>query len=141
MTAIVGVQRAQLMDVWPLVSRYFQSFAERSKGETTAGQLLADCAMGKRQCWLAIDGEKNVKACGLTEIASPSQTVIFNFCAGEGRHEWREQMVDEIERWAREAVGSRKVVIVCRPGWTKELKGMGYRETHRILERDLADGR
>ncbi len=74
--AIVGVQRDQLMDVWPLVTWHFQSFADRSQGETTPGKLLYEVAEGKRQCWLALEG-KTVKACALSVRANR-----WNFCAG-----------------------------------------------------------
>ncbi len=137
---IVGIQSHQMMDVWPHVKDYFKSFEDRSKGELTAGELLTHVIDKRLQCWIALgDGTPgqnapDVKACGLTEINK--KTVVFAFCAGADREEWRDEMVSEIEQWAAH-IGSRRVRIICRPGWTRELKSLGYKESHRVLEKDI----
>jgi len=131
----VGVQIAQMEAMWPHVEKYFKSFEQRSKGEVTAVGLLRQVMEGIRQCWVATDGDV-VKACALTEICvGPLKTVMLNFCAGEDRDLWRDEIVRTIEEWAK-SIDSKRVRIICRPGWTREIKG--YRETHRVLERDLA---
>lgn len=135
---IAGVPIRQVMTLWPHVKEHFASFQDRSKGTVTAGRLLDDVMHGKRQCWVALDG-KEVKACALTEILDGAMPVVaLNFCAGKNREGWWREMVDEIERWARSKDITR-VGIVCRPGWAKSLKQLGYRETHRVLERDVKE--
>lgn len=121
------------MVLWPHVKDYFRSFEERSHGELTAGELLTHVIDKKLQCWIATDGE-NVKACALTEIHGT--TIVFAFCAGEDREEWRDAMVSEIEQWATH-LEARRVRIICRPGWVPELKALGYKESHRVLEKDI----
>jgi len=130
---IVGVQSHQMMALWPHVKDYFRSFEDRSKGELTAGELLLRVLDSKLQCWIATDG-KEVGACALTEVIG--KTVVFAFCAGRNREEWRDAMVDEIEQWAAH-IGANRVRIICRPGWVRELKGLGYKESHRVLEKDI----
>jgi hypothetical protein len=134
MLEIVGIKPDQIMDVWPHVSGYFESFQDRSKGELTAGELLLHVIEKRLQCWIALDG-KEVKACALTEL-SGTNTVVFAFCAGKDREEWRDKMVDEIEKWTAHLKRGR-VRIICRPGWVRELKGLGYKESHRVLEKDI----
>jgi len=131
---IRGVQADELWDVWPHVAVYFKSFEDRAGGDLTAGQLLEQIVKKTRQMWVAIiDGK--VKACALTQVMDPpAETVVLDFCAGEGREDWRDDMVAEIEAWARH-LGKRRVRIICRPGWAREIKG--YRETHRVIEKDL----
>ncbi len=130
---IAGVQSAQMMAVWPHVKDYFRSFEDRSDGELTAGELLT-CVIDKQlQCWIATDGEV-VKACALTEISR--KTVVMAFCAGRDREEWRDEMVDEIKRWAK-SIGVSRFRIICRPGWVRELKVLDFKETHRVLEREI----
>ncbi len=130
---IAGVQANQMMKLWPHVKDYFRSFEDLSKGELTAGELLT-CVIDKKiQCWIATDGDV-VKACALTEVIG--KTVTLSFCAGRDREEWRDEMVDEITRWAK-SIGVNRFRIICRPGWTRELKALGFRETHRILEREI----
>jgi len=133
MLKIIGVQSHQMMALWPHVSEHFKSFQDRSTGELTAGELLTHVIDKKLQCWIATDGEE-VKACALTEIHG--KTVVFAFCAGKDREEWRDAMVNEIEQWAK-SISARRVRIICRPGWTRELKTLGYKESHRVLEKDI----
>jgi len=135
---IVGVQPEDIMDVWPYVKEYFASFETRAKGFLTASDLLTSVIDGKMQCWIAVGEEiSDVRACGLTEIPKGrKKVVVFSFCSGKGREDWRDAMVDEIERWSRH-IGADTLRIICRPGWTKEIKSLGYRETHRILDKEL----
>ena len=130
---IAGVQADQMMALWPHVKDHFRSFENRSDGELTAGELLTCVIDKKLQCWVATDGEV-VKACALTEISR--KTVVLAFCAGRDREEWRDEMVDEIKRWAK-SIGLGRFRIICRPGWTREMKALGFKETHRVLEREI----
>ena len=130
---IAGVQADQMMALWPHVKDYFRSCEDRSDGELSAGELLTHVIDKQLQCWVATDGEV-VKACALTEISR--KTVVLAFCAGRDREEWRDEMVDEIKRWAK-SIGLTRFRIICRPGWTRELKALGFKETHRVLEREI----
>ena len=130
---IAGVQADQMMALWPHVKDYFRSFEELSKGELTAGELLTYVIDKKMQCWIATDGSV-VKACALTEVIK--KTIVLSFCAGRDREEWRDEMVDEIKRWAK-SIGLGWFRIICRPGWVRELKVLGFKETHRVLEREI----
>ena len=133
---IVGIQAHQFMDIWPQVREHFASFEKRSQGELTAQELAQLVMTTYRQCWVAVEDNK-VVATALTRIESnPVKTVCLDFCAGEGRENWRDEMVNEIERWA-ESIGSKRVRIVGRPGWCRELKSLGYKETHRVTEKEI----
>lgn len=130
---IVGIPAANALFLWPRVKHYFASFEDRSDGFVKAEDLIRAVVEKRRQMWLAVqpDGWK-IKACGLTEV-SPG-LLVFDFCAGTDRHEWRDMMVDEICRWAKH-MECRQVRIICRPGWAREIKG--FRESHRVLERNI----
>ena len=133
---IVGVQSYQMEGVWPHVKDYFQSFEDRSKGEISAGELLHQVIKRERQCWIALDG-KEVKACALTEVQGGAlKTVVLGFCAGKDMQEWYREMVDEIERWAAH-MGSKRVRCIPRLGWEPSLKGLGYKKTHLLMDKDI----
>lgn len=133
---IAGVQIDQMMALWPHVKDYFKSFADRSHGEVSAGQLLLQVMKGLRQCWVATNGEE-VKACALTEVLKGQLPVVFlGFCAGKDRHEWRDEILDEIERWAQSKEITR-IRTASRPGWKKELKDLGWKETHIVMEKEI----
>ena len=132
---IVGIPPKDFPDVAGLVSWHFDSFVDRSRGEENLSHLLGEVASGQRQCWLAWDGA--VKACGLTQVVNNDMKIVeFTHCAGEGREDWNEMMVDEIRRWAKH-IGAERLRIINRPGHTRMLKGMGFTETHRVLEQDI----
>lgn len=135
----VGVPPADMRAVWPYVEKYFQSFEDRSRGELVKEELLYQVCQGLRQCWIVTDGDV-VKACALTEVLEvPTKTVLLNFCAGEDAGDWWAELVDAVEVWARE-IGSKRVRTMNRTGWTPRLKSVGYRETHRVMEKEISDG-
>ena len=132
---IIGIQAADFPDVAGLTAWHFNSFAGRSRGEASADDLMSEVMNETRQCWIAWDGK--IKACGLTQVLNHGIKVVeFTHCAGEGREDWNEMMVDEIKRWTKH-IGAKRLRVINRPGHTKMLKGMGFKETHRILEQDI----
>jgi hypothetical protein len=134
---IVGVQSAQMMAVWPHVSKYFASFEERSRGSAKAGDLLFQCIKAERQCWVATDGAE-IKACALTEIQTgPMKVVLLTFCAGDDMDDWWPEMVATIKAWAKH-IGAGRLTAIHRPGWEKFLKRAGFTKTHVISEVDIA---
>ena len=84
--------------------------------------------------------DSEVLACALTEVAgldNPKRTVTIDFCAGREREKWQHEIVDEIRRWASEAVGAQRLRAVHRPGWKKHMRDMGFRMTHIVSEMDM----
>ena len=130
---VIGVHPDHMMDVWPAVAEYFKSFEERSN--TTAGDLLRAVLAGEKQCWVVVDGK--VHACALTSVQRGRKTTVeLAHCAGEGREGWQSDLVEEIRRWARE-IGADQLRTYNRPGWSRFLREMGLRETHRVMEQDI----
>jgi len=131
---IIGLQPENIAELWPLLKPAFDSFAERASDGTTHG-YLADCLNKKRQCWIVYDGA--VKAVALTEVSTGEKAVVdLTHCYGQGREDWQEELVSEVMDWGK-SIGAVHFRAICRPGWTKFLKGMGMRETHRVMERAI----
>ena len=132
---IIGISSEHFPDVAPSVAWHFESFVDRSHGEENVEHLLAEVMNESRQCWIAWDGE--VRACGLTQLLNHDIKIVeFTHCAGKGREDWGELMVDEIRNWSKH-IGAKRLRVINRPGHTKMLKDMGFKETHRILEQDI----
>lgn len=117
---------------WPHLEERFKSFEDRTHGDVTAELLKEDCQAGRRQCWAAV--HEGIEAVALTEVAGLNNRVWLEYCAGEGRLDWQDKIVDAIEEWARE-IGAPGVLTFSRTGWTPFLKSKGYLETHRIMEK------
>ena len=136
---IVGaLSPEQVREYWPHIRPFFENFEERTQGDVDADQLFEEVQDGQRQCWAAI-GDKGVQAVALTEVAGLRGRVWVEYCAGERREEWQDQIMDAIEAWAKDN-GSPGVLTFSRTGWTPFLKGRGYRETHRIMEKCYGQG-
>jgi len=132
---IVGIPAKEFPKIAPLVGWHFNSFVDRSHGEETIDHLASEVIEGKRQCWMAWDGK--VKACGLTQVVENEIKVVeFTHCAGEGREDWNTMLVSEIMAWSKH-IGAKRLRVINRPGHTKMLRTMGFKETHRIMEQDL----
>lgn len=132
---VTGVPRDDFEAIYPLLMWAFDSFAERSSGTATAEDLAGQVMAETSQCWLVWDNEP--VAVALTEVQeSRKKTVCMTHCAGRGREDWQQPLVEEIREWAKH-IGATRFSTVNRPGWTPFLKQMGLRETHRLMEQDI----
>lgn len=124
------------MAVYPSLVWNFENFEERSGGETTVKDLVADILAARRQCWVYAD-EREIRACVLTRVNDGNFRVVeITHCNGRGADDWFVPMLNDLRAWAQE-IGASRFRAINRPGWTKMLRGMGLRETHRICEVDL----
>ena len=128
---IYAVKAADFPATYPRVERFFRSFYERSEGLVEPGTLEAEILAGHRQCYVALRGEESV-ACALSTVG-PAGAITWDFYAGDDG-ETSEEMMKMFEDW-RAALGVR-LVVICRPGWVRRMnmRGRGYRETHRVME-------
>lgn len=132
---VSGVSARNFPDLYPQIKWAFESFAERSweadEADDFASQVMAETS----QCWVAWDSE--ILAVALTEVRDGRErSVTLTHCAGRGRDDWQEELVETIRNWAK-SVGATTFGTVNRPGWTPFLRTMGLRETHRLMEQKL----
>lgn len=129
---IRSVPKEHFREVYPKLEAFFASFVERAHGGVVEGLLEAEVMGGKRQCYVAVEGDE-IKGCALSEVA-PNGDISLTHCSGRDREEWQEEMLRTFEEWAAdEGVG---LAVYCRQGWVRALKmkERGYRETHRVME-------
>lgn len=114
------------------VEWHFRSFCRGGKWEPE--ELWADVLSMQRQMWIAEDS--GVKAVVLTTVSPGSQKAcIVTHAAGDGRGAWL-HLWSVIEAWARE-IGCAHIEAVCRPGWEPDLKALGLRKRHVVMEKRL----
>jgi hypothetical protein len=129
---IIGIPPHVIFDVFPMIKPWLTKMVNRTGGENDEYQLARDVLSGSKQMWVARTDE--ICAVALTRIYDhPVKVVEIAYCTGEGREDWADAMVDEIEKWAHE-IGAQKLRTINRPGWVGFLKKRGLRETHRIME-------
>lgn len=78
-----------------------------------------------------------MRALAITEIVPYPRITVCKLlaCTGEDAHRWVDLLAG-IEAWAKER-GCGVLEPICRPGWERHLKPMGYVKTHVVLEKRL----
>lgn len=125
-----GIPAAEYAAVRDKVLPFLEGFAARSFGRSTVASLEGDILAREMQVWAIGD----FQAVCLTSVGPDS--VNIHFCAGIRRHEWQEDLDNEIQAWAR-ALGKKRVIATVRPGWAKWGKQRGYREAHREMVKEV----
>lgn len=122
--------------VWPEVESWFLAVEKRSRGRETAENLKDKLGRAQLQLWLWRTDE--VKALAVTEVLDlPGCRVCKIIIAtGVDRRTWLATGIAAIEEWAA-LNGCAFVDPVCRKGWERELKALGYRTRHYQMSKDL----
>lgn len=134
---LLRLSRAEAEDSWPLIKDMIQSALNRSETRRTELTDIYDGLLtGRWQAWVILD-IRGIRAALITEIFETPLSKVANIfiCTGEGREEW-EHLFPEIVAAAKKA-GCTHLVTACRPGWSRMLRKMGMRETHREMEMRL----
>lgn len=112
---------------------HFHSFCRN--GEFSPHDLWADVEGKRRQLWVALDGDE-VKVAILTTVCPDRlQTFAVTHAAGKDRAEWL-PMFGYLEAFARQ-IGCGNMRVIPRPGYEPELRELGLRKTHVIMEKRL----
>lgn len=116
----------------PLWFPFLERISNRS-GEPVAS-LFDRIMSGEVQPILVWDGNEARALCGVRFYMQGSEKVAeWVWMTGTGRKDW-EHLLPEMERYMRD-MGAVICKPVCRPGWSKILKG--YKTTHLIMEKRL----
>jgi len=92
----------------------------------------------EREGWCGGSREAaRIKALLITEIAAYPRITVCRLlaCTGDDAALWVD-LLAPIEGWAK-SQGCAAMEPICRPGWERRLKPMGYRKTHVVLEKRL----
>lgn len=121
---------------------YWGPFVDQvaDRGLQTSEEIAADAMAGRIILALAWDAQNvSAKAMAGVEILKDARGRLWChliYCTGHDLPQWFD-LVDEIERWAKDHLGCSAMRATCRSGWVRPLKGKGYRETHRVVEKEL----
>lgn len=127
---IWGMQSINYPDFAAKLLPFLQNFADRSHDRVTVSELIRRISEAEAQAWVCGD----FQAVALTRVEGPN--AFIDFCSGSDRTSWQDELEEQISSWAR-FNGLKRVIILCRPGWSKWAKSRQYREIHREFIRDL----
>lgn len=111
---------------------HFKSFCRA--GDFSSDELWGDVESGKRALFVIWDG--SVLGAFLTMISGATVSKLtVTHAAGKDRHKWL-PLWPVVEAYAREA-GCEILELYARFGWEPDLKGVGLRKTHIVMEKRL----
>lgn len=133
---LVTVPRDRLSDWWADVLPWLEGVEKRSKGKESVAALRAGIEAEDLQLWVWYRGE--LRALAVTEILQgpACRTCRVRIVTGRDRHEWAAASLAAIEEWAL-SIGCDTVEPICRRGWERDLRALGYRCDHLIMRKEL----
>lgn len=133
---IIGALKPdEVIGYWKILEWAFEEFSRSTHGEVAPDDLADEIINGERHCWVAMEGS-DVIGVALTRVCGNLNRLWIEYCTGRDRGKWQAETLHKIEEWARQN-DLPGVVVFCRPGWKRFLSQEGYRETHRILEKEF----
>jgi len=132
-----AVTPPEIPDLWPQIRDRIASCCERSGGKYAPADVLRNLIASAMNLWIALDEDNAIKALLITEIAAYPRITVCRLlaCTGDDAALWVD-LLAPIEGWAK-SQGCAAMEPICRPGWERRLKPMGYRKTHVVLEKRL----
>ena len=134
--AVVPPERLQFWET--ALVPWLEAVERRSKGRESVVDLLNGIAEQRYQLWLW-HRHAELRAIAVTEVlvhAGGAKVCRIRICTGRDRHEWLAEGMEAIADWALR-IGCQAVEPVCRRGWERELRRLGYRCTHLVMEKVL----
>lgn len=137
MTALALVRPYELDEVAPLVMPMLDEACQRIRNIAPSDYLKA-CEEGRMQLWCAVG--LGVEAICVTEVISyPRRKVLaVDVLTGADRPRWLHHL-DTLCEWGR-SMDCLAIEALARPGWGRALAGAGFKTTHVLLEKELANG-
>ena len=134
-----GVLGPSIPRAWELVRHLIEEACDRSEIYNPE-DIKADLESGYSSLWIEWGGEIDdpvIYSCMVTRLERNASKVWLRgiLAVGEQTPEWNEHL-EEIEAWAKSR-GASHAHMVCRYGFEKNLKPMGYRKTHILMEKRL----
>lgn len=125
-----GMQSASYDEFAHRLAPFLQNFADRSHACHTVEGIVEHIRQKMLQVWVCGD----FQAVALTRVEP--ENVHIDFCSGSDRFDWQDALHEEVAAWGRH-MGKKRIFIMGRPGWSKGAKGVGFREIHRQMMREL----
>ena len=116
--------------VWLKILPYVRDLVTEAEGRVTEMMIYEEFCKGDQLLWIATDKELNIKGFLSTKVNQypASRMAAIDYCAGVDSEEWGLQLMEVIERWAKDCECDGIEVMWGRKGWMRKFKNHGFTE-------------
>ena len=134
--ALIGVQSADIEEVWPSIVHYVRKTLEYCDGKYTLASIKQALLDKEMQLWIASQGV-NILSYAITQIVvyPTHKRVCVPFVGGIEMVKWI-HFLNELREWGRYH-GCKAIEGYGRPGWEKALADYGYRKVQTVYKTDI----
>ncbi len=135
---LIGVPVRDLEVAWPFVEEMLFEGLDTALDEFNLQDLYGFIKDRKMQLWTACCEIGEVSACMITEVVEHPRIKVCRIVllVGEDMEAWL-NLDKGIVAWAG-ALGCTKIDAICRPGLKKLLPKVGYKQTHIVMSKEIA---
>lgn len=135
---VTAVRPEDINTFWPIAEPLLAPAVEVTSGRIGMESVFIRLQSGVYLLWVAHQDDLDIKAAFLTREAQyPDKKVLTIECAGGTQmHGWLEE-ASKVFRAHSRAAGLTGVELYGRPGWTRALKSLGWRQSVVVCEIDM----
>lgn len=131
---ILLIKKDDYLKVFPRIESYLESAAEYTYGRFKAQDIKDRLLKSDQKLWIAFEDE-TIYGFVVTEVLMYPQikTLVMHFTAGKELPKWKDAMLKELKRFAKD-FNCSIIESYGRRGWSKVFKNDGYKEQFTFYE-------
>lgn len=129
-----------LASIWPDAERLLKPAVDRSNGRTNTADVYDDIASGNSVLWMVLKGDVPVGYYTTRVMSYPGcKAMVLDWIGGSGISSWMHDTIDAMKRHA-DHNGCSHIEFTGREGWSRLLKGTGWKPEYVCYKMELTDG-
>jgi len=139
MTATLELlDKGDVMILWPVLRPYFQAAIDHCNSGLEVDDIRQRALDGKRLIWTVTDGNRLLAALSSGTTRHPKGMIAYiDYLGGEDLDDWLEAKIADFEARSKEAGATEVEIDEGRLGWSRKLRGRGYRPVRTVLRKAL----
>ena len=124
--------------LWSILKPYFQSAIDHNQSGLDVDEIRQRALDNKRLIWTVVDGNRLLAALSSGTTTLPDGMIAFiDYLGGIELDDWLEAKIADFEARAKEAGATLVEIDEGRLGWSRKLRGRGYRPVRYTLRKAL----
>jgi len=137
---VYAIPRDMLDAMWPDAARWLKPAVDRSNGRTNISDTYADIASGNSVLWVVLKGDAPVGYYTTRVTSYPGcRAMVLDWIGGSGISSWMHETIEAMRKHA-DHNGCSHIEFTGREGWSRLLKGTGWKPEYVCYKMELTDG-